>query len=290
MPWYIFALCSALLASAAALTEKKMLSKEHSLEFSAALAWILFLISSPLFFFLDYHALQVRPLMILFGYTVLTACAFVCVAKAVRRMELSEVSPMLLWGPALTALLAFVTLGEALTLMQSMGIALLLVGAYFLELRQHHWLRPFQVMWQSRAMHWLLWGLVLYSIGSLFDRYLLAYYRVPPLTFTTFAHAFLAFHFLIMMMVLRGSFSKVAHIIRQNDGLLIGTAFLVLGYRFVELFAIQAAPVGLAVSVKHMSALFTTIIGGELFHENNLPRKVVAAVIMFAGMLLIILK
>jgi drug/metabolite transporter (DMT)-like permease len=38
-----------------------------------------------------------------------------------------------------------------------------------------------------------------------------------------------------------------------------------------------------------MSAFFVTIVGGKVFHEKNLTQRILACVIMLAGVFLVIL-
>ena len=72
-------------------------------------------------------------------------------------------------------------------------------------------------------------------------------------------------------------------------GWILLVALLTVGYRYMGIHAIDRVSVGLASGIKHTSALFVTLIGGELFHEKQLARRVVACVIMIAGAFLLLL-
>jgi uncharacterized membrane protein len=64
-------------------------------------------------------------------------------------------------------------------------------------------------------------------------------------------------------------------------------ALLTTLYRLAQAHATALAAVGLVVAVKRSSALFTTVIGGELFREHDLIRKSVACLIMIVGVYLL---
>lgn len=51
--WLIFAIISTILVSTSSIMEKKVLFKEHALEFSATLSFYCFLISIPIFYVLN---------------------------------------------------------------------------------------------------------------------------------------------------------------------------------------------------------------------------------------------
>jgi len=70
--------------------------------------------------------------------------------------------------------------------------------------------------------------------------------------------------------------------------LLVG--LFTVGYRWTEVNAMAMVPVALVVAIKRTSGFFSALIGGELFHEHNLPRKLAACVILLGGALLVVLS
>ena len=66
MSWLIYALICAIFTSAAALVQKKTLIKQHAMEFSASLALINFILSIPLFFFIDFSNVTLQALGLIF--------------------------------------------------------------------------------------------------------------------------------------------------------------------------------------------------------------------------------
>ncbi|MFH1589978.1 MAG: hypothetical protein ABIB43_05410 [archaeon] len=53
--------------------------------------------------------------------------------------------------------------------------------------------------------------------------------------------------------------------------------------------ATPGAAISLIIPIKRTSSLFTTLIGGKLFHEKNLLIKILASIIMIWGVVFILL-
>lgn len=290
MSWLIYALICAIFTSAAVLVQKRTLIKQHAMEYSASLAFFNFVLSIPLFFLIDYSKVTLFPLIILFFISIFGAIAFLLIAKSIRHMEISSASPLFVLGPGITALLAFFILGEKLTLLQIFGISILIFGSYILELKNHHDLfHPLRILKQSKYVYFIILALLLYSFCAVFDRMMLSRFGVEPITYIAFAHVFLAFHFLIMMTFFHDGIKGIKSGIKNAGPWLLLIAILTIGYRLAQMQAIKVAYVGLVLPVKRMSALFTTMIGGGLYHEHNLLRKSVSCVIMITGMVFLII-
>lgn len=290
MNWLIFAFIAAILTAASAITQKRVLLKEHAMEFSATLAIMTMVISAPLFLIIDYARLEFFPMMILFFGSILGAFAFLLIAKSLRHMDVSSASPLLVIGPVFVAFFAFIFLGEKITLMQVGGIFLLVVGSYVLELKRHHnLLEPFRIFKKSKYIHYILFALVLYGLTATIDRTLLGYMGVQPEAYIAFAHIFVAFHFFWMITIFHDGWKGIKNGFRSAGGWLLLVALFTVGYRLAQSIAVSTAKVALVASIKRTAVLFAVIVGGELFHEKNIFRKAVASVIMIGGIFLIVL-
>jgi len=218
------------------------------------------------------------------------AIAFLLVAKSIRHMEISAASPLLVMGPAISAILAFFILGEKLTAIQIGGIMILILGSYILELKDYHDLfHPLRVVKQSKYFYYILLALILYAVCSVGDRMMLSRFGLEPVSYLALAHVFLAFHFLVMITIFHDGIRGITNGIKNAQPWLFLVALLTVGYRFAQISAVKVAYVGLVLPIKRMSAFFTTIIGGGIFHEHNLLRKSIACLIMIAGVVMIII-
>ena len=153
MQWYILALGSAILNALSAVTEKKTLFKEHAMEYATVISLIMFVLSL-MFINKVSFSMPVSYWFLLVIISIMDAIAFLYITKAVRHMELSESSPLFVFGPAITAVLAYIFLGEILTMKHIGGILGVTLGAYVLELKhvknkKIEFLRPIRIIMQD---------------------------------------------------------------------------------------------------------------------------------------------
>lgn len=290
MSWVLYALLSAILSSLAAIVEKKTLIREHASEFATLLALGNLIVSIPLFFLIDYNNINGNVLALIYVVSVVASFAFLFVTKCVRHMEISVVSPLLVLGPALTALLAFIVLDEQLRWWQTAGIVLLVIGAYILQTKAHlRFIDPIKQFFSSKYTWFLLAALFLYAISANFDRFILTRFTIQPLEYIAFFHLFAAINLFFLHALLYDGYTGLVKGAKLFGGPIFLIACCTVGYRFFQAQAVSMIAVGLAISVKRLSILFTTVIGGRLFHEEGIARKAGACVIMLVGAMLIIL-
>ena len=291
MDWIVLALLSAIMVSFAALLEKKVLIKEHAMEFATVLSIVSACLSLPFFLTIDYSLLTVQSLLIVFFVSVLAAIAYILIAKSMRHISLADSAALLVMAPALTAILAAIFLGERLSAMQTSGLILLLIGAYVLELKAGagFW-EPFRIFKTSYYYHLLLIGIVIYAIASLYDRVLLTRYNMQPEAIIAFAHLFIAVISFTIFTRFYNGMTGIKNGLKNYGWVILLCAMLTVAHRYTQLEAAQLAFIGLVAAIKRSSTLFTVLIGGEIFHESNIVRKALAAAIMVGGVLLITLS
>ena len=288
--WYILALVSALFSASAAIFEKKILFKEKALAFSAVLALFNFVIAIPFFFFVDFSSLTLISLCVLFFKSILGAFAFLCVMLGIKNLEISNALPLLVLTPGLVAFFAFIFLREVLGGMELFGMLLLLAGTYVLQLKskQKFW-DPFKIFIKSKAHKYIIWALILFTTTSILDKALLKNFNLPVNAFMGFQHLFLAIVFLVFVLF-SGGISQVKNPLKNSWKWILPLAFLTITYRYTQIEAVKAASVALVLSLKRISVFFAVLIGGRLFKDHSLLRRVIATAIMVIGAVLVIVS
>lgn len=286
--WLIYSLILVFFSSAAAITEKKALIKEHAMEFSAVLAILTLLISLPLFILVDFSRLNFISLALLLFNSILASVAFLFMTKAVRHMKITDSSSLLSIGPGITVILALIFLGETLTLRQTGGIVLLIVGTYVLEIKKNlSFLTPIRIFRKSKYTQYVLISIIIYGVTSILDKIILTNYNMQPEAFIAFAHVFICFHFILMLLIYHNGIKGIKHGLKTFGWLIFLVAIFTVGYRLAQAEAVKIANVGTVVAIKKTSVLLTVLIGGEIFHEKNIVRKIIAAFIIVVGAVLI---
>lgn len=287
--WWVIALVSAFFSAVAAIVEKKILFKEKAFSMSLILALFNLVLAIPFFFFVDYSLVTYSGLGVLFFKSVLGALAFLFVMLGIKNLELSKALPLLVLTPGLVAVFAFLTLGESLKVIEIVGLILLLLGTYVLQLGNGKgFMAPWKSFINSRGNYYILGALILFTVTSILDKAVLKNYKVPINAFMGFQHFFFAIIFLLFALFYFKDCRGLRSSFRFSGRLILLLAFVTIVYRYAHVYAISVAPVALVLAVKRVSVFFAVLIGGRLFREGNLMRRLLATAIMIIGAVLII--
>jgi drug/metabolite transporter (DMT)-like permease len=286
--WWILALISALFSGSAAIIEKKILFKEKALSFTALLALFNLILALPFFFFVDFSVLTTTGILVLFFKSILGAIAFLCVMQGIKDLELSSALPLLVLTPGLVAFFAFIFLGEALKGIEIIGMVFLLIGTYVLQLKKKQKiLDPFKAFFKAKGYYYIITALVLFTITSVLDKALLSKFKVPVNAFMGFQHLFFAIIFFVLLLVLRKE-KEFPQVIKNSWSWILLLSGVTIVYRYTQILAVKVSPVALVLSLKRISVFFAVLIGGRLFKEHNLLKKVIATALMVLGAVLVI--
>lgn len=289
MNWIIFAIGTAVFISLATIVEKKTLHNQHAMSFSASLAIFNVVISLIYIPFVKFN-IGGKAIFFLFLTAIVGSVGFLFLAKGIRHTQVSLSSPLLNFGPAVTALLAFLILGESITSWQIVGIAVIIIGTYVLEVDHsiRHLFEPFKKMINSKYILFIFFAILMYGLGSIIDKYILSAYSINIFTMLFFVHIFMALIYLIMMSVYYGGAKEISGSIKSYwKYILLVSVFITLS-RLSHLQAVSLTLVSLVIPIKRLSTLFVTIFGGTFFHESGLKLKIIGCIIMLLGVFFVV--
>ncbi len=291
MTWILLASVSAALSATAAIFEKKVLFKFDALEFSFLISFFGAIFAIPFYFTVNFASITTISLIVLYVKTVLGTLAFLNVMYAIKKLELSNALPLIVLTPGIVAITAFFVVGDKLSNLEIVGMILLLIGTYILEMnnKSRNYFEPFKVFYKSKNHRYIIFALLLFTITSVMDRLLVGKLKMPPFTFMALQQSFQFINFLILMLIFRKGLS-ISFPTPKKEILLtiIFIAALTIFYRWSQIEAVKLAPVALVLSVKRTSVFFASLIGGKIFNESNLAQRIVATAIMIGGAIIII--
>ncbi|MGE5457421.1 MAG: EamA family transporter [Methanococcaceae archaeon] len=289
MNWIFLAFISAIFSATAAISQKKVLFSIEGLEFSFMVSCISTVFAIPFLLNVDYHHLEAVNLGILFLKTIPGTMAFLFVMLSLKNLEISKALPLLALTPGLVAIFAFFILGDTISLMETGGIILLFTGTYLIETKAgQNILDPFRVFLKSRNHHYVIIALMLFTLTSIVDRYLLGRFKLEPSAFMGFQQLFMTLNFLVVMLWFKKKpFSLPRRLSDDTWKWIVFISALTIIYRYTEILAVKNAPVALVLSIKRTSVFFAVVIGGRLFKESNLLLKAAATAIIITGVILI---
>lgn len=292
MHWFIWALASAVLSSVAAITQKKALKGINALEFSFHLSWVNLIFCIPFLFFIDFTMITGEQTLVMFIKTFLQALAFWCVMLSLKSLEISSALPLLAMTPATVAIFAFIFIGETLTIKEILGLSMVLLGSYFLEMKTIKGaVEPFRIFFTTKKYIYVAAALAFFTVSTILDKYLLKDHKMETSTFMVMQHIFFLFDFTLLMLVTKADFTlPKGELLKPLFLLIVATAAITIGYRYTQIVAFTIAPVALVIAVKRFSVFFASVAGGKIFNEGDLLRKGFAAFVIVAGTVLMIFK
>ncbi|MDO8628677.1 MAG: EamA family transporter, partial [Nanoarchaeota archaeon] len=180
MEWYILALLSAVVLSVIPIIRKKVLMHEHASEFATTVHVILCLLFLPLLPFLDW-GMNSTTFFFMVVKGVILSVAAVLWMRAARHLEVSFVEPLRNLSIIFVLVFSFVFLGEIISLKHALGILLLVVGAYVLEVHLH---KVTYAAPKSKYLWFIFWNIIIVSLTAVMDKFLVT--RTDPLSIIIF--------------------------------------------------------------------------------------------------------
>ncbi len=288
--WQLLAFTSALFSALAAILEKKALFKIPALPFSLILSLFTFVLSLPFLFKADLSSLTSVAVIVLYIKSLLGALAFLLVMNGIQKNELSKSLPLLVFTPAVVAVMAYFILGEAIGFWGVVGMVILLSGTYLLQLdRGKKLLSPFLFLNENKALWYIVGAIVLFSVTSILDKTLLKSYKMNPNIFLPLQQLFFTINFLLILIIKGNSFSHLQQHVSENWKIILIIAIVAIVYRYTQILAVKSGYVAYVLSIKRTSVFFATIIGGSYFKEHSVLKRSIAVATMVAGIIIILL-
>jgi transporter family protein len=281
MEWYYLILISSVLTGIAAVIEKNSLKKEHATAFSASVTPLIALLSLLFIPFVPLGGFNLTAwqLLLLFFTSVLNAYTFLLSMRVFKHGEISTASPPLSSMPiVLVVILAFLFLGERLTAFQYVGIAGIIIATYMLLFRMQRKNRK-QAFDGEKYKRMILVDVCITAAVNILTKYMLV--GVDPYVFLIISCMFMSVCFAILISIRYRGVKEIIETAKRYRVTLGINALLSLGSRVTYYLALVFAPVSLAQPLLNtIYVMITIIVGGFIFHEEGLKRKIILGVIM----------
>jgi len=215
--------------------------------------------------------------------------AYYLYLKAIRISPLSLSIPYLSFTPVFTILTAGILLGETIALQGIVGILMVTVGAYVLniELYVQHPLAPLKAIFQSRGARYMLSVSLIWSLTSTLGKK--GVQLSDPVFFGVFYMTCVS---VAMLAIESWRLSRNAATVdlrgRNTIWLLLGGLATALA-TMAHYHAIKLAPVSYMMAVKRTSLIFSVLYGGLIFKEPHIRLRLLGASIMLSGVVVLYL-
>ncbi len=209
--------------------------------------------------------------------------------RAIRESPLSLTLPYLAFTPVFNILTGYIFLGEQVSLAGTIGIWLVVCGAWLLNLEaarnKGDWkaLAPFRAILRERGSRLMLMAATIYSLTSVLSK--AALLHVTPGFFGPFYFVALG---MVAVLVFASRNVSSWHALGRHPcaHLAIGGCMAVMVVS--HFYAIEHIEVAYMIAVKRTSLLFGMLYGAWLFSETGLKKNLAAGGLMVLGVFLIV--
>ena len=284
MQWYILIIISAILISFSEIIKKKILRHEHSTEFSTTYSLVITLLMVPFISYLDLN-LPRFIIALLFVKSILLLVSSLLFMKAMRHNELSQIIPLKNLSPIFLVILAFFLLNEHITTTKTLGAIIIMVSGYLLEketLKKEN-------VFKNKYFIYVLLSMIFVSFAAVIDKFIIKFTNIYTAIFIPFL--LMSIYLLIIQFTMYNGFKDIIHSLKFGKYWILISAITILlsDYTYFSSVAIQGTLISLIIPLRRVSTLFSTILGGALYHEKFFVDRVAVCIFMLMGVYLLVI-
>ena len=284
MIWLVFALITAFSEGTKDLFSKRAMRNVDPVVTAWSLSAFSFLFLLPLLFFIEKPVLGPW-----FWYAILIQCIMLSITQviymhAIKVSPLSITLPMLSFTPAFMLVTSPLILGESPGLAGKLGVLLIAVGAYVLNVQKigEGLFKPLGALFSEQGARLMLVVAFIWSITANVDK--IGVVNSSPLFYATIVMAAVALGLTPVMHFRSEDYRK--QISGNLRGLLPIGFFMALGVAS-QMTAISLTLTAYVISIKRTSILIGSVYGFIFFSEKNVRARLTGALIMVCGVILI---
>jgi drug/metabolite transporter (DMT)-like permease len=285
MSWFIYAfVCALSLATADALSKKALDNNTDPY----IVAWVRTGYAAPfiavLIPFIDIPELDSVFFVITFLAVPLDIIAVLLYIRAIKVSPLSLTLPFLSLTPIFLIVTSYVILGEKPDKFGFIGIILVIIGAYLLNVHtiSQGFLAPFRAIAEEKGSVLMIIVAFIFSIGVCLGKIAIQHSSTE---FFCVVYILLLSLFLFIIVSFKCKHFLSKSISRPAPFVFIGMLIAIM--IITHLKAISLIEVSYMVSVKRLSILFGILYGVMFFKETNIKERFLGATVMVSGIILI---
>ncbi len=193
--------------------------------------------------------------------------------------------PFLALTPLFLIVMSYVILGERVSLKGGIGIFLMAIGSYTLNIHKirHTILEPVKAIFREKGSVMMIIVAFIFSITSSLGK--MAIENSSPIFFGSFYFILVTFFFTPIAV---GKNKGKISIVKKDVIPLIPIGVTYSMMILFHMLAMSLSNVAYMISIKRTSLLFSVLYGHFLFKEEKIAEKALGSIIMFLGFVLIV--
>lgn len=219
--------------------------------------------------------------------SIFAVVAGVLYFKAISISDISLISPISSFNPVFTLFFAFIFLGEHPTPLKLLGILVIVIGSYLLNITDIKGgiLKPFSNLLSDKGVRLFLLTNLIWGLTPIFEKKaIFATQPISPISIPLAVTALTTIYLFPILFKEKNYKKKIMPNIKLFIILAIGTAFSTLAAQT----AFSLTNLGYATAIFKLSTLFTIILGAIFFNEKRIKERFLGAAVMVIGTLLLV--
>jgi drug/metabolite transporter (DMT)-like permease len=241
--------------------------------------------------FLSLSFLRASPLVV-FLVLVIVMAALLCWSQwlHLRSYQLSPISstyPLISLTPIFLVPASFFFFGQTPTLVQFLGIVLLVGGTFGIHsnLLSAGWLAPLKAVFTDRGSRYMLGVAVIFTLTNPIEKQLVGM-SGPWLEAFAYALA-MVIMFIFLNYALKQDMGAVISVYRRAPVLIFCLALFDAGALVTQYMAQALLPVYVTVSIKRAGIVAIVLLGWLVFKEKGVGRKTLGCGVMLLGLIVL---
>jgi uncharacterized membrane protein len=288
--WFVLSLICAYFTSTAEVLSKLLMRDNDEWTVGCAVLLVALPFLVPLLIGRETLPLS-RDLLLLIAIQIpFEVLAYYIYLSAIRIAPLSLSVPYLSFTPVFAILTAALLLQEKISVQGFVGILMVTVGAYVLNMERyaHHPLDPIKAIFRTSGSRRMLVVALIWSLTSTLGK------RGVQLSDPTFFGVFYMVALSIPMLAVAGWRAKHhatrVYLMRGRNRIWLVLGGLSMAVSMLAHFhAIERAPVSYMIAVKRTSLIFSVVYGGLIFKEEHIGQRLFGTSIMLSGAVMLYL-
>jgi transporter family protein len=286
MNWIILILLSAIFMTIRTIFLKKDLDHDGTIITTFIMSTTILLITS---IFNKNINLYLSPLtyFLLIIKSLIIAITWICLFQAYKILNISTVSPLRNLSPIILLVLSYFILNETLSFINFIGIIILILSAYALEIHSFKNIAEPLKIFKSKSFVLIIISFLGNSISAILDKIILKH--TNPET-TMYFFYFLISTIFFVIIIIKKLLANLIKSIKTNALNLMFVGIFAYLSDLTYFFAVSNPKtlISIIIPLRRLSTLLTTLIGGSMFKEKNLFYKGAICCIMIFGVFLVI--
>ncbi len=267
---------------------KKLTNRDVSPELIVSLSYLFFVILSiPVFIYLKPFDLPGEFWLYISLLGVFDIFGNMFLVKSLSTIDLSVFGPLNSYKPIFAIIFSIILLGEIPTFWGSLGVFVIIGGSYFLNYKESGETYSVKSFFKNRGIIFRFLAIGLTAIAAVFSKK--AILLSSPLI-TLMYWSVIGWPVSVMLvMKLKLNWKSELEKIKKHKGY-FGFLFLsFLALQFFTLLAFEKFFVGYSLALFQLSSLISVLFGVLFFKERNIKYRLLGALIMVIGVILIAL-